>query len=363
MVSSENHRESYCKEFILKMVNVTVALIGMKEFFTMINFLYHIWMAIIAFGIASNIINIIVFMGSGVRDNVSTCLLVLSFSDLSYLIIRSFSAASQYLVYHHPSWPWVFDHLIFSACTFWYGQVFYDFSCFISVFLAAVRCCCVVMPLKFKTVFTKSRTVRTLIGLFIAAICLRAPQLYGLRHIWKLNPATNNTFLSCAEARDFPIFGKINDIVNRNILSTVAYVAVAVCVVTMVVKLRDASRFRYAAAKTLVPTDPRPEKSHLKNSEKMSAKEFQLVQSVILLCVIFLFSQLPFQIYSSIRIFVPEFNTGGSQVFLFGIAYHISASFSFLNCSVNIFVYLTYNRKYRNVAYSLLCLKGGQSEN
>ncbi|KAK3704948.1 hypothetical protein RRG08_017740 [Elysia crispata] len=95
--------------------------------------------------------------------------------------------------------------------------------------------------------FSGYKTVRTLIGLFIAAICLRAPQLYGLRHIWKLNPATNNTFLSCAEARDFPIFGKINDIVNRNILSTVAYVAVAVCVVTMVVKLRDASRFSLKA--------------------------------------------------------------------------------------------------------------------
>ncbi|KAK3748281.1 hypothetical protein RRG08_039533 [Elysia crispata] len=189
--------------------------------------------------------------------------------------------------------------------------------------------------------------------------CLR---LYGHRVIWEVNPATNNTYLACSNAKDIKILAKVNDIVNRNIVSSVAYITVAVCVVTMIVKLRAASRFRYSASNTLTPTEARPVKSQQKNLEKMSAKETQLIQSVILLSVIFLFSQLPFQAYSTIRLFVPEFDTNRSQVFLFGIASHISTTFSFLNCSVNIFVYLTYNRKYRAVACSLVCLEEERSE-
>ena len=164
----------------------------------MIVFLYHVWLAILIFGIVSNILNVIVFFGLGDKDNASTSFLVLSLSDLSYLVIRSFTTAVQFLLYHYRNVPWLFDPEIFLVCIYWYGQVFYDFSCFVAVFLAAVRCCCVMMPLKFKTVFTKSRTAKALFGLFIAAICLRAPQLYGHRVIWEVNPATNNTYLACS---------------------------------------------------------------------------------------------------------------------------------------------------------------------
>ncbi|RUS80991.1 hypothetical protein EGW08_011266, partial [Elysia chlorotica] len=243
------------------------------------------------------------------------------------------------------------------VCIYWYGQIFYDFSCFIAVFLAGVRCCCVVMPLKFKTVFTKSRTGKILLGLFVAAVCLRAPQLYSHRIVWVSNPDTNNTYLFCSNVKSIKTLDKVNDIVNRNIISSIAYTTVVVCVVTMIVKLREASKFRHSATTTLAPTETRLEKLQQKTHEKMSTKEMQLIQSVILLSAIFLFSQLPFQIYSTIRLFVPEFDTDGSQVFLFAIANHISTTFSFLNCSVNIFVYLTYNRKYRDEVCSLYCLK------
>ena len=343
------------------MANFTVALIGMKEFFTMTEFLYHIWLGMLLFGIVSNIINIIVFFRLGTKDNVSTSFLVLSLSDLTYLVIRSFQAVARFLLYHHPTLPWVCDPKIFLVCSYWYGQAFYDFSCFIAVFLAVVRCCCVVMPLRFKTVFTRSRTARGLLGLFIAAICLRAPQFFAHGVSWKFNPATNSSYLSCSDAKDIQILSKVNDLVNRNIVSTITYFLVAACVVTMIVKLKAASRFRNSASKPLALTDPGQEKMQA-NPAKMSVKEMQLIQSVILLSVIFLFSQLPFQVYSTVRLFVPEFDSGRSQVFLFSIVGHITTTFSFLNCSVNIFVYVTYNRKYRTVVSSLFCLTE-QSEN
>ncbi|RUS87674.1 hypothetical protein EGW08_004597 [Elysia chlorotica] len=340
------------------MANTTAvpALVGREEFLIMIEFVYHIWMVILIFGIVSNIINIVVFCGLGDRDNVSTSMLVLSLSDLSYLVIRALTTGARFVLYHHQTVQWLLDPKIFLACIYWYGQVFYDFSCFIALFMSVVRCCCVVMPLRFKSVFTRSRTVTALIGLFLSATCLRTPQFFAHGFIWKVNPATNSTYLSCSDAKDIQILAKINDIVNRNIVSSVAYITVAVCVVTMIITLKASSRFRNSASKPSASTNVGQGKPS-KDLEKMSAKELQLIQSVILLSIIFLLSQLPFQIYYTIRLFVPEFDTYRSQVYLFGIASHISTTFSFLNCSINIFVYLTYNRKYRAAACSLLCLK------
>ena len=370
------------------MLNVTAALVGAKEFFTLIDFLYHMWLAILLFGMVSNMINIAVFIGLGDKDNVSTSLLVLSCSDLAYLTIRSFSTVARFLLLHHREFPWAFDPKILVVCIYWYAQIFYDYSCFISVFLAVVRSCCVVMPLKFKAVFTWSRTVKSLVGLFLAAVVLRSPQLFGHSYGWKSYRSTNRTLLSCSESDDLQVLAKVNDIVNRNILSWLAYVTVAVCVVTMVVRLRSASRFRNSMARTVLPgsadqkgvidsdltfshtvpdtaPDPafpgtlsptQPQKQP-RNPEKMSAKEVQLIQSVVLLSIIFLLSQLPFQVYSTIRLFVPEFDSFKSQTFLFGIASHISMTFSFLNCSVNIFVYCNYNRKYKARMYALFSVK------
>ena len=372
------------------MVNVTAALVGAKEFYTLIDFLYHVWLGIVVFGLISNVINIIVFLGLDDRDNVSTSLLVLSFSDLGYLIIRCFSTVARFLLVHHETFPWAFDYSILVVCIYWYGLVFYDYSCFISVFLAVVRSCCVVMPLKFKSVFTRSRTVKSLIGLFVAAFCLRSPQIFSHGLSWKTNPATNKSLLTCTitSVGDIQLMSKVNDIMNRNILSWVAYITVVVCVVTMIVKLRSASKFRKSAAQTVLskgdndkdvrepdpalnntvtentadtsatgPASLASRQKQQKNPEKMSSKETQLIQSVVLLSIIFLLSQLPFQVYSTIRLFVPEFDTFGSQVFLFSIAGHISLTFSLLNCSVNIFVYCTYNRKYKARISALFSLK------
>ncbi|GFS02751.1 chemosensory receptor A [Elysia marginata] len=79
----------------------------------------------------------------------------------------------------------------------------------------------------------------------------------------------------------------------------------------------------------------------------MSAKDIQVVQSVVVVCIIFILSQLPFLLYSTARLIEPEFSDKGRYVYLFRLCTTISLTCSFLNASVNIFVYFTYNSKYR----------------
>ena len=347
----------------------------------MVQFLYQIWFAIIIFGTISNVINIAIFCRMRGKENMSICFLMLSMSDLIYLIIYAFPAVSRFILFHHKRFQWVFDPMIFLVCTLWYGQIFFDYSCFISVYLAAVRCGCVVMPLKFKTTFTRKTTVRVLIAMFLAAVGLRAPQLYANNLDWTGRPGTNTTFVICASSEHNQLILKVNDIVNRNIISWIAYISITVCLVTLISKLRSSSRFRHSASQGLNRTragetdedlstgQPEFTGTHQQNintvrpsqelgetdkgsrqeksSVKMSTKETRLIQSVILISVIFLLSQLPFQVYSTIRLFTPQFTADASQRYRFGLASQISRTCSLLNCSVNIFVYLTYNNKYR----------------
>ena len=58
-----------------------------------------------------------------------------------------------------------------------------------------------------------------------------------------------------------------------------------------------------------------------KDSDKMSTKDLQVIQSVTLICVIFILSQLPFQVISTVRLFVPEFSNFGSAENIYGFCF------------------------------------------
>ena len=85
----------------------------------------------------------------------------------------------------------------------------------------------------------------------------------------------------------------------------------------------------------------------LKEPEKMSAKDLQVIQSVTLICAIFILSQLPFQVISTVRLFVPEFANLRSAEHSYAFSTHISSTCGYLNASVNIFVHIRFNARYR----------------
>ena len=268
--------------------------------------------------------------------------------------------------------------LYYNAWSYWYAYIFYDYSSFISVFLATVRCACVARPLRFKSMFTRSRTVTVLCLLFVLAFVLRVPALTVFRLSWALNPQTNSTFRSVVFADNFRAIYQANDILNRNIISWLAYITITTCVVILASKLQTASRFRRSLS-SQVASNVQPKKGksagqmsgalgiplkdsksaghNLKDSDKMSTRELQVIQSVTLICVIFILSQLPFQVISTVRLFVPEFDNYRSAHHIYGFSSHISSTFGFLNASVNIFVHICFNARYRKQFLALFSKK------
>ena len=350
------------------MINRTSMLSSEPDFFfeelnTLKVFIYYLWFSILIFGLVSNTINIILFYKIGFRDNVTVTLLFLSLSDLFNLILNCPMVFARFMWENYSNYNSPFDLKILYYGLFWYAYVFYDYSSFISVFLALVRCFCVARPLRFKSMFTITRTVIILVILFLLAVTFRAPVLTIFRLIWAVNPRTNSTWRTIGAAENFREIYKANDIFNRNIVSWVCYITATTCVFILVSKLRTASKFRQSLQGVVniglaqndsctiqmnkIKNGIDPGSRSKKPPENLSTKDLRVIQSVTLICVIFILSQMPFQTISMIRLLDPNFANSRKKKYAFAFANHISNTFGYLNVSVNIFLYYHFNARYR----------------
>ena len=305
------------------------------------------WPAIITFGFISNITNIVVFLKAGVKENVSTLLLSLSLSDLIYLILITPTMCGMVIVAYARDYPWPFDQRFVYLLPYWPAVTAYDISSFISVSLGVLRCACVAMPLKFKLVFTKARTIKWVLFLVVLAVSLRIPVLMIYKVAHRTDPATNVSTVYLEAIPNTNAMLEINDIVNRGAIIYINFFTMIICICVLSFKLYEATNIRRSYT-----SGSAAEKSSLKT--QLQGKDLQVIKSVVLVCIIFIFSHLPFLTVSTVRLINPSFNDGVRLAYLFVLFKQISLTFSYLNASVNIFVYYNFNSKYRAVFLSLL---------
>ena len=346
--------ESQTQNFILVTSSHVSTYPYREEFLIVVKTLAPLWPAMILFGLVSNIINIIVFLKTGAKDNVTVLLLSLAASDLVFLTLNTTSISSFLIWIFAKSHSWPIDYDIFRYLLYWPAFTAYDLSALITVSLGMMRCACVALPLKFKVIFTKSRTIKWVMFLVVLAVCLRIPVLSINRISWRTNPQTNVSSPYLKDVNN-AYMTRINDILNRGIVIYFLYITMVTCVAVLTFKLYQASKIRRSCTTVLPKTsDQAPDKAV---AHGLSSKDIQVVKSVVLVCTIFILSQLTFLITSTIRLFVPNFDIGKRLINLFGIISQVSLSCSFLNASLNIFVYYNYNSKYRYVFRSLLFSK------
>ena len=354
MLQSFNLNESRTQDPVITISGHITAYHYAEEYFMTEKILAPLWPTIVLFGLVSNIINIIVFLKTGAKDNVTVLRLSLAASDLVFLLLNTPSTSSLFIWTVVTSYSWPIDYNIFRYLLYWPAFTTYDLSALISVSLGVMRCACVAMPLKFKVVFSKSRTVKWVMFLVVLAVCLRIPVLTIHRISWRADPQTNVS-LPYLKAVNNIYMTRINDILNRGIVIYILYITMIICVGVLTFKLHQASKIRRACTTGLTrASDQAPDKAL---AQGLTSKDIHVVKSVVLVCTIFILSQLSFLITSTIRLFVPDFDNGGPLIFLFGLISQINLSCSYLNASLNIFVYYNYNRKYRSFFRSLLSSK------
>ncbi|GFN98209.1 chemosensory receptor a [Plakobranchus ocellatus] len=199
-----------------------------------------------------------------------------------------------------------------------------------------MRCACVAMPLKFKSVFTKTRTVKAVVIIFIVSVSLRAPVMSMFRTAWKRDPKTNVSSVYLVKQNSELII-RFNDALNRGSLPMINFIIMIICVCIIKTKLYQASLVRNSQKATSA-ADPKQEMEGQDNQGR-SSKDLRVIQSVVLICCIFIVSQLPFLVYSIGRLFEPEFDITGRLRFLVNAFTGVSRMCSYINASVNIFVY------------------------
>ncbi|GFR89887.1 chemosensory receptor A, partial [Elysia marginata] len=289
------------------------------KLFLMRTVIYIILICIAIYGLASNTINILVFLKMKLKDNVNLTFLFLSISDLMFLLTNCLLLVLKVVDFYHPELKTPpNDHLILVLLRMVSG-VFQGYSALVSVFMAVVRCLCVARPLKFKSMFTKSRTLTTLGVLLLAAIVQMYADMATIKVGWAVDPRTNSTYLAARYGANFPRFAKLHDIINKNILIWLVYIIVVTCTIILAYKLQVASKFRRSAASQAKPvgktsgpsksfdssSHPESAERNEKSAEKMSTKERQVVKSVILICIIYILSILPLQVQSLVRVLFP----------------------------------------------------------
>ena len=330
-----------------------------KEYTQTLQTLTYVWPAIILFGFVANITNVIVFLKSGAKDNVTVLLISLSLSDLAFLALITPSVCGFIIESHLWPSPWPFDKFLLMHLFYWPAFTAYDLSAFIAVSLGIFRCACVAMPLKFKLVFTKSRTIKWVCLLVVMAICLRLPVLTIFRLTWRKDPITNVSAIYLVSVNKASM-SRINDILNRGFLIWFNYLTMITCVIVLSYKLYQSSKIRQScAAAGLQKSDQASDKAAV---QSMSAKDMQVVKSVVLVCSIFIISQLPFVMLSATRLINPEFDGDASLALLFAIFSQISRTCAYINASINIFVYYHYNSKYRSMLRKILCVYNKMKE-
>ncbi|GFS16367.1 chemosensory receptor A [Elysia marginata] len=327
----------------------------LKEFLLATRTLVPFWVVIISFGLMANVTNIAVFLKAGAKDNVTILLLSLAVSDLIFLVLITPSMCNYAIYSVDSSYKFPFHHEILGFLFYWPAFVAYDLSTYISVSLGVMRCACVAMPLKFKSVFTKSRTMKWVMFLVVLSVSLRIPVLTINRLTWRLDPTKNTSVMFLARVnRDS--MSRINDLINRGFVIYVNYITMVTCVSILTFKLYQAGKIRRSYTNQSQPQSS--EKSTTKPDDQgLSSKDLQVVRSVVLVCTIFILSQLTFLVQSTARLIQPEFDSDKGLQFLFGTISQVSLTCCYLNASINIFVYYNYNSKYRSVFRSLLCAK------
>ncbi|GFR72059.1 chemosensory receptor C [Elysia marginata] len=257
-----------------------------REYTLVMRYQPPFWPFLLVAGLTTNILNIITFLKVGVKDSVSILLLTISMSDACFLTLVSpvllrhaFLSVGSYKVQ-------ALNDL--RVMTFWPAFTCYDFSAYVSVVLGVTRCACVAMPLRFKSVFTKKRTIIAVGVLFCINVLIHIPVLTIFRLGLKIDPLTNKSYVGVVrEGGSLETYKqRLNDTINKNTLQVISFIVLVACAALLSFKLFQTSKIRSKSA-AVSDTSEKSGKSPSQSqaaSHKLSPKDVRVVQSVIL-CV------------------------------------------------------------------------------
>ncbi|CAL1529496.1 unnamed protein product, partial [Lymnaea stagnalis] len=305
-------------------------------------------------GVATNIVNMVIFLKLGLKDSMSVGLLALSFTDLSVTAIQ-LAGCSSYLVNviypESPIDPWSLGAFVFS----WARYITYLISCWITTMISAERCFCVVSPFTVKRVFTKTRCVCVILTIYLVHFGIHLPIFLYAKMEWTRKAIAENTtilgrsVLTVVFNDDSAMWEILSDLIAGVGLSVLSQVLLVVCTFWMTYSLKVSSRIR--SNTSTVSGDSVSKLSDIasrKPDNNLSDRERRLVKVVLFLAVILTVCNIPRFLTTTVHHILPGMNLGAYKN-LDTLLWEVSYIFGTICCTSNIVVYLQLNSSYRKM--------------
>ncbi|KAL8586475.1 hypothetical protein ACOMHN_050070 [Nucella lapillus] len=299
-------------------------------------------MLILLFLIAGpgNIINMAVFFKQGLKDRVNLCLFALSMTDEVHMIMAMIHHGEQLHIQFTtkerigPIDTFLTNNNLLVLMGFNYV------SYILSAIIACERCLCIFNPLKFQTLI-RTRTMSIIIIVaYIAVLGLYFISAFRHRIACVYDPAYDAVMKKGVEGDFYKTHREFIDNLDSFVFGVGLPAAVTIVVITTTklttMKLREIVTWRTETSTTSI-----------------SPREVALTKMLVGNSILFLSCILPVALLRFSWLFVPGLtNFQQNSNFLYTTLW-ISEVFTFINASLNIFVYYIMGSRYRETFWAL----------
>ncbi|GFO45993.1 chemosensory receptor a [Plakobranchus ocellatus] len=322
-------------------INTIRPILSAGVYVALITFLSYTILVVAVIGIVSNSFVIITCSKIGFSETINISYLALGISDLMVSVTRTWGALCFIFVVTNTKLP--FDPASVSITTaFYLGQGFEKTTAFITGFIAMERCICVQFPLHVKTMVTKRRTTLSITMIYLFVFGPANLSYIAIPFRWVFSTAQNKTILAAIPAKtplDYIIAQGLL-VYHGTIIHFTALIFVWICTTFLAVGLNKKAVIR-------------KENFNHTSAKDAKQKERHVIKTVFLLAVTYLVCSTPTAATVLVPHFVPEFTTARALGRISLVCHLISALFTQLNSSANLFIFIYMTSKFRRVFWAL----------
>lgn len=309
-----------------------------------------------AFGILTNLINIRTFIIMGLNDAMTVSFLLLSVSDLTFLVV-SLGAGVGGILYvselMFDEWFLIDPTLIALLST----NLFIPLSAAVSIntsFTSVARCMCVALPFYFKNMFKRKTSIMFMSASLVFCEMVYVPVYTCMVVIDRFDPVHDVSRPSVIVSSDLEYIKNIVWEICGMGIPLIAQATIIASTIILARSLIKSHRFRSANGQSNLYYDRKlTEKSLIKQMYKdthsghIGGKERQVVKQVVLISLVYIFCNTPKILFILAGFFIPEFAVNGPLYPIYVTVSSVRMVFEMLYPALSLPIYYTYNSKFR----------------
>lgn len=312
-----------------------------RTVFEVVNFVF-ISSILGMFGIACNIVNVIIFYKQGFKHSVNVGFLGLAISDIICLLTLQWSSILLNPLLASSGFPWYPMEVMYLTGA-WPHTCFSRITSFITVFITAERYFSIAFPLKVKHIITAKTAALLVCLIFLVNVATLVPE-YATSYLdWRFVPSKNKTLIGILfTSSRTSVEGVVY--VLHSVFGMTSFAGVILFTVLLVTKLKQSSQWRASVVSSHIRGET------VSNRDKKTVKMVALIASILIACYT------PGAVIALTTFIVgPEFNIRGEYINICHAMWSIACACQCINSTVNIFIYYSMSSKYRQTFAEIIC--------